>query len=160
AALGLAVQNVLENMLALHSGLDECWFLWHMKDIFPDEKDFQNWFRSRENLPEDLKRAGKRYLVTGKVSLHGDNILVDLELLDYGTGKKFNSALAVDLPGLVTFRQGFLDLLDRVGIPVPEAQRAKMLWREELTAQQFILLGNMLYEYFPTITWPRQERGE
>ena len=57
-ALGLAVQNVLENMLALHSGLDECWFLWHMKDIFPDEKDFQTWFRSREKLPEDVKRAG------------------------------------------------------------------------------------------------------
>ena len=76
------------------------------------------------------------------------------------TGKKFNAALAVDLPGLVTFRQGFLDLLDRAGIPVPEAQRAKMLWREELTAQQFILLGNMLYEYLPTSTWPRQEPGE
>jgi len=160
AALGLTVQNVLENMLALHSGLDECWFLWHMKDIFPDEKDFQTWFRGREKLPEDVKRAGIRYLVTGKVSLHGDDILVDLELLDYGTGKKSDAALAVDLPGLVTFRQGFLDLLDRAGIPVPEAQRAKMLWREELTAQQFILLGNMLYEYFPTITWPRHEPGE
>jgi hypothetical protein len=36
-SLGPAVQNVLENMLAVQSALEECWARWFLRQVFPGD---------------------------------------------------------------------------------------------------------------------------
>ncbi len=147
-SIGLAIQNVLEHMLILHSNLEESWFYWHMSDLFPQEQDFQKWVRGQGALPPGVSEVRLRYLVTGQVSIQGEEVRAHIELLDRAHGRRLTRELAVDLPGLEQFRQGFLDLLGQAGIPVPEAQKPKMLWKEELTLPALALLGQGVYEDF------------
>jgi CHAT domain-containing protein/Tfp pilus assembly protein PilF len=146
-ALGFAVQNVLENLLTLHSGLEECWMNWHLGEIFPQESDLQAWPRGAKGPPPAVAEVGMRYLLTGQVSLQQrDELRTSLELLDHDTGKKFTREIVVDLPGLIAFRREFLFLLEQAGIPAPPGQQSKMLWKEDLTFQAFVFLGQGLYE--------------
>src|SRR2546427_10371021 len=41
--LGLAVQNVLENMLAAHSTQEECWALWFRSQLFQHQQALHEW---------------------------------------------------------------------------------------------------------------------
>src|ERR1051325_10151408 len=41
--VGFAIENLLENMLVLHGGLEENWFLWHINEMFPREEELVLW---------------------------------------------------------------------------------------------------------------------
>jgi hypothetical protein len=63
---GLAVQNVLENMLAVHSGLEECWALWFRSQLFPHSQALRDWVQGTGELPAAIPALGLRYLLTGQ----------------------------------------------------------------------------------------------
>jgi CHAT domain-containing protein/Tfp pilus assembly protein PilF len=147
-SLGMAVQNVLEHMLILHSGLEESWFFWHLDTLFPRERDLHTWLRGRGDLPPGVRDVRLRYLITGHVTIQGETVRAHLTLLDRAHGQQRTREAAIDLPGLERFRRDVLELLAQAGIPAPEAQKPKMLWHEDLTLPAFVLLGQGLYEDF------------
>ena len=44
-----------------------------------------------------------------------------------------------------------MELLAHAGLPVPESQKPKMLWPEDLSLTAFTLVGQVLYEYFSAL---------
>lgn len=72
---GLAVQNLLENVLPLHTGLEELWFNWKIKKIFPDMEKYTAYYKGKGDQP-DMNKLGKelgiRYWVYGSVISRSD----------------------------------------------------------------------------------------
>ena len=147
-AVSWAVHNVLENVLALHSTLEECWSTWFLHQVFPQQQDLQAWIQGQGNVPTAaIKALGVRYLITGQVQQQDKAFQVMLMLRDRTSDHTWSADLGVDLPGLVALRQGFLALLARAGIPAPAAQKAQMLWAEELPLAAWLLMGYGLETY-------------
>jgi tetratricopeptide (TPR) repeat protein len=155
--LGVAVLNVIENMLTLHSDLDECWMNWHQTKLFPKEEDFRSWVQGTGDTSAAVQQLGFRYLLTGRVHHRNERLVSEVELLDRVTGTKQTSELDIDLPALRAFREGVLMLLEQTGIPVPAGQREKMLWVEELPLPAFALLGHGVSEYYATSAYHREQ---
>jgi CHAT domain-containing protein/Tfp pilus assembly protein PilF len=146
--LGLAVQNVLENVLAVHSALEECGLVSFLRRLFPHQQTLRDWVQGPGEMPAAIPALGLRYLLTGQVRLQGQEVQVTVELLDRATGHRLPGTLTVDLPRLETLRTGFMELLAHAGLPVPESQQPKMLWPEDLSLTAFTLLGQGLYTDF------------
>jgi len=147
ASIGIAVQNVIENMLTLHSDLDECWMNWHLTEIFPREEDFHTYVRGNGDIPTGVQALGFRYLLTGKVHKRAEHLVAAVEFRDRTGSNTHTRDVAVDLPTLQGFRRGVLALLEEVGIPVPAGQHNKVLWTEELPLLAFVLLGQGIEEF-------------
>src|SRR5262245_46905672 len=64
--LAFAVQNVLENVLALHSDLEESWALWHYREVFEQQSDLQSWISGKSGVP-DLRKLDIRYVLSGRL---------------------------------------------------------------------------------------------
>ena len=141
AYVGTAVQSVLENMLALHSGLRETWLTWNYRKVFPTAKDFKDWVGGKGDALRRARALRMRYLIYGHVSLFGDRLFVQLKLVDQVTRRNTVENLKIDLPRLASFRRGFLEMLSKAGIPVPSRQQTKMLWKENLSLNAMVLLG-------------------
>jgi tetratricopeptide (TPR) repeat protein len=145
--LGLAVQNVLENMLAVHSTLEECGALRFRRQLFPQQQALRDWVQGTGEVPAAVPELRVRYLLTGQVRLQGQEVQVSVELLDRATDHRLPGTLTVDLPRLEALRTGFMELLAHAGLPVPESHKPKMLWPEDLSLTAFTLVGQGLYAY-------------
>jgi CHAT domain-containing protein/Tfp pilus assembly protein PilF len=143
--LGLAVQNVLENVLAVHSTLEECRAQRFLRQLFPHQQALRDWVQGTGEVPAAIPETGVRYLLTGQVRLQGQEIQVTVELLDRATGHRLPGTLTVDLPRLEALRIGLMELLAHMDLPVPESHKPKMLWPEDLSLTAFTLLGQGLY---------------
>jgi tetratricopeptide (TPR) repeat protein len=150
-SLGLAVSNVLENMLTLHSDLEEVWAGWNLRELFPGVQDLHDWLRGNGVVPDGVDKLGFQYLVTGQVYFEGKGLYATIEFLDRSTDQRVVRVLVVDFPRLEMLRTGFLELLAQAGIPVPEIQKPKMLWEEDLSLAAFVLLGQGLHDTFAAI---------
>src|SRR5262249_7855827 len=139
--LGLAVQNVLENVLAVHSTREECWARWVLRQVFPQQETLRAWVQGRGEIPPGIPERGGQCMLTRHVRLQDEAVQVTAELLDRATGHRLPGTLTVDLPRLETLRTGFMVLLEHAGLPVPASQQPKMLWPEELSMTAFTLLG-------------------
>src|SRR5262245_26992007 len=64
--LGLAVQNVLENMLAVHSTLEECRALQFLHRLFPHQQVLREWVQGTGEVPPAIPALRVRYLLTGQ----------------------------------------------------------------------------------------------
>lgn len=144
--LGLAAQNVIENMLLVHNELEANSLISHVKKLFPQERDFQSWMHSPGLAPTTITQIDLRYVITGRITPQGEKWSVNLELLDRTSGKKLNREFMLDLPGLQEFRKNFINLLEQAGVPAPASQKAKMLWGERLPLEAFARMGEGLYE--------------
>src|SRR5271165_5457284 len=132
--LGFAVGNLLENVLAVHDGLEECWLNWHLPEIFPAKEDLQKWLDSNEEIPAKTKQLRIRFIVTGEIRRQGKDKRVDAELI-------------VDLPVLQNFRAGLLDLLAKSVIEPSPVQTPKMLWEEDLAQDSLALMGKGIHDF-------------
>ena len=146
-SLGFAVGNLLENVLAVHDGLEECWLNWHLPGIFTAKEDLQKWLDSDEEIPAKAKQLRIRFIVTGKIRRQGKELLAAITLLDQGDDKRLDAELIVDLPGLQNFRAGFLDLLAKSVIEPSPVQRPKMLWEEDLPQDDLALIGKGIHDF-------------
>jgi CHAT domain-containing protein/tetratricopeptide (TPR) repeat protein len=156
-AVGWAVHNMLENMLVLHSGVEECWSTWFLRQVFPQQQELQAWIQGQRDVPTAVIEAlGVRYLVIGQVQQQRQTFQVSLTLRDRTSDRTWAAVLDVDLPGLVALRQGFLTLLADAGIPAPAAQQPKMLWVEELPLAAFLLLGHGLETYVSALHYDQE----
>src|SRR5271165_5270143 len=145
--LGFAVGNLLENVLAVHDGLEECWLNWHLPEIFPAKEDLQKWLDSNEEIPAKTKQLRIRFIVTGEIRRQGKELAAAITLLDQSDDKRLDAELIVDLPVLQNFRAGFLDLLAKSAIEPSPVQRPKMLWEEDLAQDNLALMGKGIHDF-------------
>ena len=80
--LGLAVQNVLEEVLAVHSTLEECRALRCLRQLFPYQQARRDWVQGTGGMPAAIPETRVWYLLTGQVRLPGQEVPVTVELLD------------------------------------------------------------------------------
>lgn len=144
ARAGLAIHNLLENLLALHGGLEQRQGKRHSAYFFNYESSAQQWRQGQLTSPASLAEKNLRYFLTGSVRRLGEGFEASLEIEDRESGRKVSKLLPLDTPTLVSFREGFIAMLEEVGLVVPPGQRAKMLLKEELPASALGLLGQGL----------------
>ena len=145
--LGFAIGNLLENVLAVHDGLEECWPNCDLPEIFPTKEDLQKWLDSDEEIPAKAKQLRVRFIVTGKIRRQGKELAAAITLLDQSDDKRLDAELIVDLPVLQDFRAGFLDLLAKSVIEPSPVQRPKMLWEEDLAQDSLALMGKGIHDF-------------
>ncbi|MFZ5427365.1 MAG: tetratricopeptide repeat protein [Thermodesulfobacteriota bacterium] len=144
--MGPAIQNVIENMLALSPDLEETYLLRHMREPFPSAGDLQAYMlglRPHEYPIPALAREGARHIITGLILPGGD---AEVRCLDLATGQSGSAVLPIDAAaGLVGFKRGLLDLLaSRAGLSYPPAQAAKAL-RPDKTSRQALRAFGLSY---------------
>jgi tetratricopeptide (TPR) repeat protein len=125
--LGPAIQNVFENVLALHPDMEETYLLRHLGRTFPDGAAFQDYLARRRPLFAPVAgawREGARFVVGGLV--HKDQT-VEVILTESGKEAIAREFLPIDAEtGLVELKRGFADFITRAtGLPFPPAQREK-----------------------------------
>lgn len=143
--LGFAVQNTMENLLILHNDLEEIRAEQYYNMLFPGLKDLQRWIRSDVEFSATIKHVDLRYVITGGFTLHGEDIVIGLKILDVQSGKKLSQNIMLDLPTLDQFRRHFLELLEQAGIRVNDLQKARMLWPEDISIDSFSLMAKGLF---------------
>lgn len=127
--LGPAIQNVIENLLALHPALEETYLLRHMGGPFPTAGDLQSYMLGKRPWREPLAgaaREGARYVLGGRI-LPG--LQAQVWLLDIKRGKTFTATVPIDAQmGLVACRRALIDFLGSdAGLAFPPEQAAKAL---------------------------------
>jgi hypothetical protein len=141
--LGPAVQNVIENLLALHPGLEETYLMRHMQGPFPTAGDLQSYMLGKRSWKEPLQgavREGARY-VLGGVILPG--LAARVWILDVKLGRTFAATVPIDpQSGLVTLRRSLMEFLGgEPGLPFPLAQAAKALVPNPCSAESLRSYG-------------------
>jgi len=147
--VGLALHFLLGNVMALHTGLKECWFGWRVNKIFPEKTDLKAYCRGKEVLV-DLHQVNTeqnvRFWLYGKA---GDRF-VTVFLFDAADNEQ---SLSKRIPvsysdGLVEFRRIFLDHLAACGHPFPAKQVQPALWAETISMQGMDILGRALESFY------------
>jgi len=152
---GPALQNVIENMLALNPGLEETYLLRHMREPFPTAADLQEYIRGLRPAGAPLAgaaREGARYVLGGTVI---SDARAEVWIMDLLTGKTASKVLPVDAQGgLGAFRKGLLDFLavqqaqaGMAGLAFPSQQTAKALAPEALSLEALRLFGRSYGSY-------------
>jgi tetratricopeptide (TPR) repeat protein/CHAT domain-containing protein len=157
--LNFALQAVFGDMLAVHDGLDQQELTWRLTQVFPTKADLETWLSSDVDVPPKAYDLHRRLILTGKIRRDGQNPWVKLLLLDTTSGRRFEAELQIDLPGLVSLRTGLLDLLAQARAAISEAERSKLLWRENIEPKAFVLLGQGVYHTLATFFYDDKENG-
>ncbi|MBI4804529.1 MAG: hypothetical protein HY795_04770 [Desulfovibrio sp.] len=147
--LGPAVQNVIENLLALHPACEETYLLRHMRLPFPTSGDLQSYILGKRPPQEPLAglvREGARFVLGGRI-LPG--LLAEVWIADLTTGKSSVAVLPIDANGgLLGLRRGVIDLLGRMdGLALAPAQAAKMLTPDKTTGNALRVFGRSYGSY-------------
>lgn len=142
--LGLAIQNVFENVLALHPELEETYLLRHMGRTFPDGWAFQGYFKGRRAPSAPVAgawREGAHFVVGGLVR---DGRTVEVFLERRGNNAPVRETLPLDADaGLVELKRAFMDFFGRAtGLPFPAAQQAKALTPEKTSPEGLRAFGS------------------
>ena len=144
--LGTAIQNLLENTVAVHPGLEEFWFLWTAQALFSDADRYLDYVRGRADQVDFLKAGettGVRYWIYGTYEVRDEKIVGTLHLTDARERKQFDSPELVLDPSenLTQFREKFLRWLHLHAPAMPEVQKSKALWPEHATMEGLSALG-------------------
>jgi tetratricopeptide (TPR) repeat protein len=147
--VGLALHFLLGNVMALHTGLKECWFGWRANKIFPEKTDLKAYCRGKEilvDLHQVSTEQNVRFWLYGKA---GDRF-VTVFLFDAADNEQ---SLSKRIPvsysdGLVEFRRIFLDHLAACGHPFPAKQVQPALWAETISMQGMDILGRALESFY------------
>lgn len=151
--IGLGVQFLLGNVVALHTGLKEFWFGWRIKRLFP-EKGTLGAFCRGKGRQIDVRKLGKeqeiRYWLLGNFRQQGGVVRVGLRLTDIqNKGPAQTTEITLDpADKLVGFREALWDWLETCGLSAPQGQKAKVLWPEETTLHGLDLLGRALDTFY------------
>ena len=158
-ARGMAVHELLQQVVLLHAGLEDFCFLWKFREVFPEEGEFLAYLRG-EGPELDLAAWSEnleiRYWLSGTWLEADGDLQVVLRLFDAEKGEAAagrEMKLALD-DGLVEFRRSFLDWLAAVGLSMQQDQVEKALWREAMDMAGFRLLGEAVVEH-----WAVEYRG-
>jgi CHAT domain-containing protein/Tfp pilus assembly protein PilF len=151
--LGYAVQNVIENVLLAHGGIDYDPAFGYEKELLPSAHDLQAWVHSNPDAPKPkVAKLKCSILFRGRVRRDGNELWADLDLLDRRNNKVIHRSSPIDFPSLATFREELVVLFQQAGIGPTENQRHNMLWHENISPEVFRLLatgvgGDMLARY-------------
>ncbi|MFH1102270.1 MAG: hypothetical protein V1714_00700 [Pseudomonadota bacterium] len=146
--IGLGLHFLLGNVLVLNSRLQEMWFGWRVKMIFPQKEDLVTYFRGEGSEPDILQLAKDqniRYWISG----HVENQVAHLNMAD-AKEKLFFSKQIPFLPEdqFLGFRSTLLNWLGTCGIPFDDFERRKALWPEKLSLEGLDALGRALLSFY------------
>ncbi|MFP5222086.1 MAG: hypothetical protein ACLGSA_07335 [Acidobacteriota bacterium] len=152
---GPALQNVIENMLALNPGLEETYLLRHMREPFATAADLQDYIRGLRPAKAPLAgaaREGARYVLGGRVI---SDARADIWIMDLMTGRTASVLLPVDAQdGLVAFRRQLMEFLAEQqaqagmdALAFPPQQAAKALAPEFASLAALRLYGRSYGSY-------------
>lgn len=152
---GPALQNVIENMLALNPALEETYLLRHMREPFATAADLQDYIRGLRPAGAPLAgaaREGARYVLGGTVI---SDARAEVWIMDIMTGKTASVLLPVDAKdGLVAFRKELMNFLaaqqaqaGMAGLGFPPQQAAKALAPEIASLEALRLFGRSYGSY-------------
>jgi len=150
---GLALHFYLSNILALHTGLDEFWFSWRMKSLFPHKDDLFAYIRGSTPLSNpglQAEKQGIRYLLQGKVMKTGKAVKVFFDLTDIQrSAHTMKTAIEIKDPGrLDLFALDFIRWLKACGLSMSRDQAEKAIWKEEISFTGLSSLGKALEDYY------------
>jgi tetratricopeptide (TPR) repeat protein len=136
--LALMLPRLVNSMLAVYPVLDETWIEQYQRTIFPTEKALRDWVAAKTPFPkEDLDATSRdRYVLMGTVKSDKSDkgkYSIDLTLLDRQTGTQSLENVVLDVPSLVDFQNGVIRLLEKAGLGVTAAEKARMVWREDIS---------------------------
>lgn len=152
---GPALQNIIENVLALHPDIEETYLLRHIKEVFADAGELQDFMQGRLSPARPLAgavRQGARYVFFGAVQ---PGLCAEVSVLDAMTGKTLAAVVPIDPQnGLTGLRAGVLELMAAVAGPMPpeQARRAHTADSLSLSAMKAFGLsygGYMTDSYMP-----------
>lgn len=152
---GPALQNVIENMLALNPGLEETYLLRHMRETFATSADLQGYIHGSSPAIAPLPgaaREGARYVLGGSVI---SDERAEVWILDLMTGATASVVLPVDAgTGLVAFRRELMLFLAEQqeqagmdGLAFPPEQAAKALHPDDTSLEALRLFGRSYGSY-------------
>ncbi len=152
---GPALQNVIENMLALNPTLEETYLLRHLREPFATAADLHDYIRGQRpaNAPlAGAAREGARYVLGGNII---SDARAEVWIMDLLTGKTASKLLPVDAQGgLVAFRKELMDFLaaqqaqaGMSGLAFPPQQAAKALVPEAVSLAALRLFGRSYGSY-------------
>jgi hypothetical protein len=149
SGVGLALHFLMGNVMALHTGLKECWFGWRVNRIFPEKSNLKAYCRGSDTLV-DLHQVSKqqkvRFWLYGKADYRFATVgLFDAAAKEQGPSKPIPVSYA---DGLVKFRRIFLGHLAACGHPFPAKQVQPALWVETTSMQGMDILGRALELFY------------
>jgi len=154
----LAIHFLLGNIIAIHTGLNEFWFVWRIEKIFLEKERLVAYCSGEDGLL-DVMKVGKEqdihYWLQGRVQQHGNKIKVILVLTNTKEGHiEWTTELTLEpTDQLIGFRTGFLTWLETCGLPLPEDWAAKTLWSEKTTLEGLGFLGRALEAFYLHSSW-------
>ncbi len=143
---GPALQYLLENVIALHTDLDEFRLHWQIDHVFPNIKIYLDYCRGISVLPE-IDEAGHRlkirYWLYGKYIHQQEGTTVSLRLKDLAADQKEHKQILFLGPedSLLELRKKFLAWLKDCRLPLPTGQADKALWPEPVPPEGLASLG-------------------
>ncbi len=149
SGVGLALHFLLGNVIAIHTGFAECWFGWRVGKIFPTPDALREYYRmqgapaNRQQISDEQKiRCWAYGLVEGNA--------VRLSFFDGQQATQPNPEL---LPfhvedHLLAFRQQFIEMLGRCGLPLATERQSMALWPERTSLEGLRQFGRALEGFY------------
>lgn len=135
---GLALANLVDNLLAAHPGLRENWFHWNRSKLFPELPQFDSWLAGGPD-PESLAKLDYQLLLRGR--FYADRVELELHRQE---GPVLTGTAILDYPELLGFQKALLELLARGGVALPQAD---ITWKEALSNEVMDLYARGLTLY-------------
>lgn len=143
--IGLGIHFLIGNMVAVHTGLAECWFGWRVNKIFKSVAELQSFCHGKMPFIDVgliAKEQKVRFWLYGKYRQKKEIVQVSLVLYDADHNKHHTINLHLEPSDfLVGFGHDFFKWLARCGLPLDRNQAAKALWKENISIQGLEYLG-------------------
>lgn len=141
---GLGLHFLLGNVMAVNTMLDEFWFGWRIKKLFPGVQEFQAYCNG--GYPEfSIVRFSREQNIRFWISGEAFTTHAILTLYDALEDKTVSRSIPFSLEdNLVGFRSMFMDWLETNGISWEVRDKEASLWKERLDQTGLDAIGNAL----------------
>lgn len=159
---GLWIQFLTGNLAIMHPGLDEFWFGWRVKDVFPTSSDFDLYCQKgdmKAELAEIATKIKVRYWLSGRVRNQGERIFAKFKHHDFAwSAVKYSPWFEMDLDNqLKGFSNSFLSWLGELIPGLSKEQIAKAIWPEHCSLAGIRKLENALHHYYIASAYAKEE---
>jgi len=147
--IGLGLHFLLGNILVLNKSLEEMWFGWRVKKIFPKKTMLLDYCRGigpALDLPGLALEQKIRYWVSGKCI--GRTVRMNLTDVS-GKAKTRDKEIPFAAEDhLIGFREAFMDWTTDCALGFDEEDRRAALWLEEISMDGLDAVGRALFTFY------------
>ncbi len=149
SGMGLGIHFFFGNIISIHTGLEEFWFGWRVKRLFPEIKLLKAYCKGDGPKLDILNLAKEhevRYWLEGKYKQSNDMITLSLSLHDINEKiQTHKTQLTINVnDDLSDCNNMFFEWIAQCNLPLSEAHRTKALWSEKINIKGLKFLGDAL----------------